>query len=258
MNKYITMLLLGVVAAGMAMVLFVHAGKSPDEATHASSVSITGESSFSAPASGNGEEQASAEGTPPGAASEQDNTAIIPQEEAGGLAANTQEPASAGTTAESAAAGSTPTSPNTGTATSAGSGASVQPATQTGGAQTPPPSAGRAGLGPVPASVTVGQGTIKDVRLSFSGTNGMVLRIEGDGPLPVKYFILSDPERLVIDLPGIWANLKTPAIPGNTLLKSARLGRQGNADRIVLDLQRSLSKHGINRLSDNAVEVFFE
>lgn len=85
----------------------------------------------------------------------------------------------------------------------------------------------------------------------------MFLRIEGDGPLPAKYFILSQPERLVVDLPGSWKELKNPPIPSNKLVKTIRIGRQGNADRLVLDLSAPVKKHELTRVNDSRVEIYF-
>ncbi|MDR2050569.1 MAG: AMIN domain-containing protein [Deltaproteobacteria bacterium] len=99
-------------------------------------------------------------------------------------------------------------------------------------------------------------GSITDMSLHFRNP-GMYLRIAGDRPLQARYFILSQPDRLVVDLPGRWQGIKTPAIPGNNLVKSIRIGRQGNADRLVLDMFAPLKKHELNRLSDSQVEVYF-
>jgi hypothetical protein len=46
-------------------------------------------------------------------------------------------------------------------------------------------------------------------------------------------------------------------VPSNNLVKSARLGRQDDADRLVLDLKTRLKSHSINRISDKRIEVLF-
>ncbi|MDR1241298.1 MAG: AMIN domain-containing protein [Deltaproteobacteria bacterium] len=107
------------------------------------------------------------------------------------------------------------------------------------------------------ASVAVGRGNILQTSLKFRGL-GMFLSIEADSPLPVKYFVLSSPDRLVIDLPGAWKNLKLPAVPSNMLVKDIRIGRQADSDRIVIDLGRKIKNDSLIRLNDKAVEVFFE
>lgn len=110
---------------------------------------------------------------------------------------------------------------------------------------------------PATASTSLGSGKIIACGLHFEGS-GMLLRIEGDSPMPVKYFILTSPERLVVDLPGSWKNLKAPAVPSNNIVKAIRIGRQGNADRLVLDLAGPLKKHELKRINDNKVELHFE
>lgn len=106
-------------------------------------------------------------------------------------------------------------------------------------------------------TVTKGSGTIKDLSLHFSG-NAMYLTVEGNSPLPLKFFTLPSPDRLVIDLPGTWKGLKPPVLPSNQLVKSARIGRFKDADRIVLDLSRPLKSSQSKRYSQEKVEIHFE
>lgn len=120
----------------------------------------------------------------------------------------------------------------------------------------PPAQAATAPQSPGTASKAEGSGKILDISLHFK-EQGMFLRVEGDGPLPAKYFILSQPERLVVDLPGSWRGMQSPAVPGNNIVKSARVGRQGNADRLVLDLAAPVKKHELTRVNDNKVEIYF-
>jgi hypothetical protein len=128
-------------------------------------------------------------------------------------------------------------------------------------AATQPPAAVRpvtaaASGGRATASVSRGQGRIVQLGLHFREP-GMVLVIEGDSALPVRQFVLEGPDRLVVDLPGSWRNLKAPAVPGNNLIKDVRLGRYGDADRLVLDLKTRLKSHRISRINDRKVEVLF-
>jgi hypothetical protein len=124
-----------------------------------------------------------------------------------------------------------------------------------------PPAAIRPGTaaasgGRATASVSRGQGRIVQLGLQFREP-GMVLVIEGDSALPVRQFVLDGPDRLVVDLPGSWRNLKAPAVPANNLIKDVRLGRYGDADRLVLDLKTRLKSHRISRINDRKVEVLF-
>lgn len=208
MNRFITLLLLGVVAVAMILVFFVHMNGTDNTAPPPAQI-IASEQRPESPA----------ETPAPEPAPTQEATA--------------PQPAPAPTPAPAPAPA--PAKPQ----------AKPAPAT-------PAP----APQGPATASRTEGSGSIKDISLHFKD-QGMFLRIEGDGPLPAKYFILSQPERLVVDLPGSWKGLKNPDIPSNNLLKAIRIGRQGNADRLVLDLAAPVKKHEITRINDFKVEIYF-
>ena len=111
---------------------------------------------------------------------------------------------------------------------------------------------------PRPATSPVsGTGTIRNISMHFKD-KGMLIRFEADSALAVKSFVLTSPDRLVIDLPGNWKGLKVPDMPSNTLVKKVRLGRQGNADRIVLDLTRPLNRQTMTKTAEHMVEVVFE
>lgn len=226
MNRFITLLLLGVVAVAMLLVFFVHMNNT----------------------SGNNRPEPVIEGAPAivEPAQNLNNTApATPESNAGAPL-----PPAGGDTATEPAQ-EQPTAPPSGTAAQPGKPASpAQPAApEQPSIQTRPQATGTA---------TVQQSSGKIVSLGLHFRNqGMYISIEGDSPLPAKYFVLPDPERLVIDLPGSWQGLKTPAIPSNNLVKSIRIGRQGNADRLVLDLHSPLKTHEIQRINDKKVEIYF-
>ncbi|MDR1241859.1 MAG: AMIN domain-containing protein [Deltaproteobacteria bacterium] len=128
-------------------------------------------------------------------------------------------------------------------------------------ASPPPPPVSRPATSVAPggaatASVSRGRGHIVQLGLHFR-ENGMALVIEGDSALPVRQFVLAGPDRLVVDLPGSWRDLKAPAVPDNNLVRAVRLGRYGDADRLVLDLKTRLESHRIIRINDKKVEVLF-
>ena len=99
-----------------------------------------------------------------------------------------------------------------------------------------------------------GPHTAKSVALQFAG-QGMVLRIEAEGPFTAKTYVLPGPDRLVIDLAGDWKNLQAPSVPSNNLVKGARLGRQPDAMRLVLDLNKVPKNHQKVQVSDTVLEV---
>lgn len=99
--------------------------------------------------------------------------------------------------------------------------------------------------------------TLRNIGLHFKG-NGMVLRVEADGPFSYKAFVLPGPDRYVVDLVGTWANMRAPSVPSNMMVKKARVGKQGNGPRVVLDLQRAPKKHEVNRVAPNVLEIYIE
>lgn len=94
------------------------------------------------------------------------------------------------------------------------------------------------------------------IKLTPKGQN-MHLRIESDGGFSCKTFVLTGPDRLVIDLPGKWKGVKAPSVPSNQLVKNARVGDQPTGPRVVLDLARPIKGHQVQRLN-NAIEVVLQ
>ena len=78
---------------------------------------------------------------------------------------------------------------------------------------------------------------LQDIRLS-ENMKGKVLEVWANGTIEkYKYFILSNPPRLVIDLPGKWKepNFHIKAVE-NDLISKVRLWRHDSKLRIVSDL----------------------
>lgn len=94
------------------------------------------------------------------------------------------------------------------------------------------------------------------IKLTPKGQS-MHLRIEADGGFSCKTFVLSGPDRLVIDLPGKWKGVQAPSVPSNQLVKKARVGEQPTGPRVVLDLTRPIKGHQVQRLN-NAIEVVLQ
>ena len=97
---------------------------------------------------------------------------------------------------------------------------------------------------------------LRNIKLTPKGQN-MHLRIEADGSFPCKTFVLTGPDRLVIDLPGKWKGIHVPSVPANQLVKNVRAGEQAAGPRVVLDLARPLKGHQVQRV-DNAVEIVLQ
>ncbi|MDR1489342.1 MAG: AMIN domain-containing protein, partial [Desulfovibrio sp.] len=98
-----------------------------------------------------------------------------------------------------------------------------------------------------------GTHSLKNISLLFSGDE-VILRIEADNAFPCKTFVLTGPDRLVIDLPGVWKGMKTPPLQNNRIIRAVRLGRQSAGPRLVLDLNAALKGHKVERRG-NVVDI---
>lgn len=109
---------------------------------------------------------------------------------------------------------------------------------------------------PAAAVKKSGPATINQVGLHFADKR-MVLRVNGDAPFETKWFVLTGPDRLVVDFPEPVKNLTVPTIPQNRMVKGARIGRQKDGFRLVLDLNAPVKVESKNDKAGN-LEVFME
>jgi hypothetical protein len=98
--------------------------------------------------------------------------------------------------------------------------------------------------------------TLKNISLTFVG-NDMLLLLEADSAFSCKTFALREPDRLVIDLPGAWKGMKAPTVPGNRIVRKARMGLQSDRARLVLDLSSPLKNHKVEQRG-NMVEILVQ
>ena len=101
-----------------------------------------------------------------------------------------------------------------------------------------------------------GSHSLKNIALQITGDKIRV-RIEADNAFPCKSFVLTNPDRLVVDLPGTWSNMKVPSVPRNEVVKNIRHGKQASGPRLVLDLNKTLKNHTVQR-SGNVVEIVLQ
>lgn len=93
------------------------------------------------------------------------------------------------------------------------------------------------GYEPIQAKDLKHENTLRLVSASAQD-GGVVITFKADKPIGrYKYFTLTDPSRLVVDLIGEWEQ-KSPGVkvPANDLLSRVRFGRHDNKLRIVADL----------------------
>lgn len=233
MNKLFILVLVGVILCAGGMIYFMHPGGNNLFASSAPS-------GASAPSGGSA---ASDESSSKPTFSADKSTAAPSKSEKPTAATGTSKPE-----------GSSPSSASTPGAATAESG---KPAT------TPTPTPGKTET-PKPAE------PVNDAELSPSAAHALrdisvevfeqqvIVRIEAEGPFPVKTFLLPNPNRLVVDLPGDWTNIKAPSVPQNRLIRSARLGSQSSGPRLVLDLRAPLTSRTVQRPDSNTVEITLE
>ena len=83
----------------------------------------------------------------------------------------------------------------------------------------------------------------------------MILTLTADKRFSYKSFILTGPDRLVIDLAGAWQGIKVPGMPSNRLITKVREGKFEDSHRIVLDLKAPLAGYETKRVDDHTVTV---
>lgn len=71
----------------------------------------------------------------------------------------------------------------------------------------------------------------------YAREKGATVRIGGTSKLDYTSMTLTDPDRVVIDLPGDWKFPTHPGVPKNDLVSAVRVGQQGDKTRVVIDLK---------------------
>ena len=94
---------------------------------------------------------------------------------------------------------------------------------------------------------------MKNLTLQVSGSE-VILKMQADKRFEYRYFLLTGPDRLVVDLSGDWKGLNNPRVPSNQLVKSTRYARFGDGYRFVLDLNEAPRAQSDKR-SGNVVEI---
>ncbi len=84
----------------------------------------------------------------------------------------------------------------------------------------------------------------------FSRENGATVRITMDRKIPYKQMLLTNPDRLVIDISGEYKNMQAPAFPDNEFVSGIRIGHYDSRTRLVFDLKEKPARHHINQSGD--------
>lgn len=76
----------------------------------------------------------------------------------------------------------------------------------------------------------------------YSREKGATVRIGSAGKLEYSSMTLTNPDRVVVDLPGSWKFPANPGVPRNDLVSAVRVGQSGNKTRVVIDLKMPARK----------------
>ncbi len=79
------------------------------------------------------------------------------------------------------------------------------------------------------------------------------LTLRGNSPMIGHYYVLEDPDRVVLDLAGNW-KIDVPKVPSNRLIGAVRVGQHEDKTRLVFDM-KTMGKAVLVPLNRNALEL---
>lgn len=82
----------------------------------------------------------------------------------------------------------------------------------------------------------------------------VTLNLEGNSAMRGKSFMLTGPDRVVLDIEGEW-QVEAPRVPSNRMVKVLRTGRQGAATRLVFDMRVKPVKVNVTNPGANSLEL---
>lgn len=79
------------------------------------------------------------------------------------------------------------------------------------------------------------------------------LVLRGNAPMVGNFYVLTEPDRVVLDLAGNW-EVELPKVPSNRLIAAARVGQHDDKTRLVFDMKNT-GKVALVPLNRNALEL---
>lgn len=79
------------------------------------------------------------------------------------------------------------------------------------------------------------------------------LTLRGNSPMIGHFYVLEDPDRVVLDLAGNW-QIEVPKVPSNRLIGAVRVGQHEDKTRLVFDMKNP-GKAALVPLNRNALEL---
>lgn len=90
-----------------------------------------------------------------------------------------------------------------------------------------------------------------ETRILFDGSAAL-LEVTTSAPAQYKMFVLTAPDRAVLDLLEGW-KIKGTNVPSNLVIKNVRVGQPAERSRIVLDLKKKPSRVTVERVSSQRI-----
>ena len=79
------------------------------------------------------------------------------------------------------------------------------------------------------------------------------LVLKGNAPMVGHYYVLEEPDRVVLDLAGNW-HIELPKVPSNRLIASVRVGQHEDKTRLVFDMKNT-GRVALVPLNRNSLEL---
>jgi hypothetical protein len=79
------------------------------------------------------------------------------------------------------------------------------------------------------------------------------LTLRGNSPMIGHFYVLEDPDRVVLDLAGNW-QIEVPKVPSNRLIGAVRVGQHEDKTRLVFDMKNT-GRVALVPLNRNALEL---
>ena len=93
---------------------------------------------------------------------------------------------------------------------------------------------------------------VTSARFSMKGSL-IKLTLRGNSPMIGHFYVLEEPDRVVLDLAGNW-KIDVPKVPSNRLIGAVRVGQHEDKTRLVFDM-KTVGKAALVPLNRNALEL---
>ena len=253
MNRTVALLIPAVLLAAMALIVFQQFYTSQDEPLTAQSAGpgTNSPQPASSPSEGNHNLPAALSGEPAGQAEPASAENLQAAQGAENDAPKPEQPVQG-----EIAAQPTPAAPEAQPGEGAGrekETAKPESAAAAGSEKSEPPAAE---VPPAPKSEPAKKFKAQGFSFQYQG-NDMLFTITADSPIEYKSFVLTSPDRLIVDLLGSWSGVENISVPSNRLISGMRNGKTERGHRVVLDLKQAPKGYDIKRDGNKLIVTVF-